>query len=208
MAAHEGHFEILQWARARGCPWDEWTCAMAAKKGHFEILRWLRGQDPPCPWDEETCQWIAYHGRLDILKWAREQDPPCPWCETTCAYAANQTHFEVLKWARLQGCPWDTEVVFFLAYRQAWAMLQWALEHGAPVHYGADPPLNEDGAPLVPFPDVEEIRYGFYRACLGLKSHVLWNDSVQRWLQAVDQSHRLLDDVLLPELAQLVIHYC
>ena len=30
-AAEGGHLEVLQWARANGCPWDEWTtCAYAA----------------------------------------------------------------------------------------------------------------------------------------------------------------------------------
>ena len=26
-AAKGGHLEVLKWARANGCPWDEWTCA-------------------------------------------------------------------------------------------------------------------------------------------------------------------------------------
>jgi hypothetical protein len=29
-AARAGHLELLQWAHANGCPWDESTCAMAA----------------------------------------------------------------------------------------------------------------------------------------------------------------------------------
>ncbi len=29
---------MLQWARAQGCPWDEWTCAAAAGMGHMEVL--------------------------------------------------------------------------------------------------------------------------------------------------------------------------
>jgi len=30
---------MLKWVRAKGCPWDEWTCAMAAQGGHFEVLK-------------------------------------------------------------------------------------------------------------------------------------------------------------------------
>ena len=30
-AAEGGHLEVLQWARANGAPWDEWTCAMPRK---------------------------------------------------------------------------------------------------------------------------------------------------------------------------------
>ena len=37
--------------------WDEWTCANAAKNGHFEILKWARAQG--CPWDKWTCAYAA-----------------------------------------------------------------------------------------------------------------------------------------------------
>jgi hypothetical protein len=33
---------MLQWARANGCPWDEFTCAYAAEGGHLEMLQWAR----------------------------------------------------------------------------------------------------------------------------------------------------------------------
>ena len=39
-AAQGGHLEVLRWARANGCPWDEATCASAAESGHFEVLKW------------------------------------------------------------------------------------------------------------------------------------------------------------------------
>ena len=32
-----GHFEILQWARDLGCPWDASVCSRAAGKVNFEI---------------------------------------------------------------------------------------------------------------------------------------------------------------------------
>jgi hypothetical protein len=41
-AAQGGHLEVLRWARANGCPWDEATCASAAESGHFEVLKWER----------------------------------------------------------------------------------------------------------------------------------------------------------------------
>ena len=43
---------MLQWARANGCPWDEWTCEGAAKGGHLEVLQWVRANG--CPWDVDT----------------------------------------------------------------------------------------------------------------------------------------------------------
>ena len=35
-AAEAGHLEILKWARANGCPWDEKTCEFAASRGYVE----------------------------------------------------------------------------------------------------------------------------------------------------------------------------
>jgi hypothetical protein len=40
-----GHFEVLQWAREQGCPWDaghvyQW----AAARGHQEIVEWVKEQ--------------------------------------------------------------------------------------------------------------------------------------------------------------------
>ena len=48
-AAHEGYLEALQWARANGCPWDEYTCSYAAKCGQLGVLQWARANG--CPWD-------------------------------------------------------------------------------------------------------------------------------------------------------------
>ena len=42
-----GHLEVLQWARAHGCPWDAETCVMAARQGHREVLVWARAQGCP-----------------------------------------------------------------------------------------------------------------------------------------------------------------
>jgi len=38
-AAGNGHLAVLQWARAQGCPWDEWTCQVAAENGHLGVLQ-------------------------------------------------------------------------------------------------------------------------------------------------------------------------
>ena len=51
MAMEGGHLEVLQWARANGCPWDEWTCHNAAAGGHLEVLRWAHANECPCDVD-------------------------------------------------------------------------------------------------------------------------------------------------------------
>jgi hypothetical protein len=52
MAASGGHLDVLQWARANGCPWSKETCTYAAEAGQFEVLKWLRSNG--CPWDNQT----------------------------------------------------------------------------------------------------------------------------------------------------------
>ena len=100
-AAEGGHLEVLQWARAKGYPWDERTCMLAAKNGHLEVLKWARAHG--CPWDEWTCACAAENGHLEVLQWARAHG--CPWDEQTCKLAAEKGHRKVLKWARADGCP-------------------------------------------------------------------------------------------------------
>ena len=69
-AALGGHFEVLQWAREHGCPWDQFTCSRAAEGEHLEVLQWLRAHD--CPWNEEVCCFAAKLGNMEMLTWALE----------------------------------------------------------------------------------------------------------------------------------------
>jgi hypothetical protein len=123
-AARNGHLDVLKWARANGCPWDEWTCAYATR--YFHILKWAR--ENGCPWDADTCSWAAGNGHLDVLKWARANG--CPWDEWTCAYATR--YFHILKWARENGCPWDEWTCAFAAKRGHLETLKWARANGCP----------------------------------------------------------------------------
>ena len=66
--------EIAIWARANGCPWNEWTCANAAEGGHLAVLQWAR--ENGCPWNEETCSYAAVGGHLAVLQWARTNGCP------------------------------------------------------------------------------------------------------------------------------------
>ena len=54
-AAFGGHVDVLDWARDRGCPWDEETCASAAEGGHLDVLRWARAKG--CPWTNRLSTW-------------------------------------------------------------------------------------------------------------------------------------------------------
>ena len=42
------HLEVLKWARAQGCPWDQLAVVReAAYNGHLEVLQWARAQGAP-----------------------------------------------------------------------------------------------------------------------------------------------------------------
>ena len=73
MAAKNGHLVVLRWARAHGCPWDEWTCAKAAENGHLAVLRWARAHG--CPWDGKSFL-AGRKGHEAVAAWAVGQGVP------------------------------------------------------------------------------------------------------------------------------------
>ena len=50
-AAGEGDLLLLQFAMRRGCKTNQ-VCPSAAYGGHLELLQWARAQD--CPWNDGT----------------------------------------------------------------------------------------------------------------------------------------------------------
>ena len=44
-AAQFGKLEVLQWARANGCPWDERTRAFATMAGQHDLADWAKAND-------------------------------------------------------------------------------------------------------------------------------------------------------------------
>ena len=127
-AAKRGHLEMLQWARANGCPWHEGTCWQAALAGRLEVLQWARANG--CPWNEVACAHAALGGHLEVLQWARANG--CPWDEKTCAMAARKGHLQVLQWARANGCPWCEKTCEYAARKWQFQVLKWAIENGCP----------------------------------------------------------------------------
>ena len=74
--ALNGNLELLQFLRAKGCPWVwyseddgeilEGAVDNAAKNGHLECLRYAH--ENGCPWDGWTCSKAAENGHLECLK--------------------------------------------------------------------------------------------------------------------------------------------
>ena len=51
--------EVLKWARAHDCPWDEGACASRRRAASSEVLKWLRAARV------DTCTYAAQGGHLD-----------------------------------------------------------------------------------------------------------------------------------------------
>jgi len=49
LAASRGHLDVLQLARAHGCPWGAARCSDAARGGHLAVLQLARAHG--CPWN-------------------------------------------------------------------------------------------------------------------------------------------------------------
>lgn len=131
--AKYGHLELLKWARANSCPWDERTCSSAAGGGHLDILEWAHANG--CPWNSSTYACAALNGHLAVLPWARNNG--CPWGSTTCKYIAGIGQLDILKWARatqnnLGPCPWDETFCTYVASKGYLTMLEWAYANGCP----------------------------------------------------------------------------
>jgi len=197
-AAGGGYLEILKWARANGCPWDERTCSEAARGGHLDVLQWASVNG--CSWDETTCSAAACGGYLEILQWARANG--CPWNERTCYAAASGGHLNVLQWAMANGCSWADFICTVAMNCSEWAILQWAVKHGVKHdpnrhHYRSDD------------------QHQFYAARQWLQEHWLrnydyyerWGGYIREWLEQITDSRTLLNQLLLPDLATLVIQY-
>jgi len=156
-AAEGGHLEVLRWARAHGCLWEELRMLVrAAEGGHLAVLKWLQelGALQDCPWDHtgniadcrghlDVLKWARAHGcpferwtsnraagggHLDVLMWLREVS--CRWDALTCRAAAQGGHLKVLQWAREQDCPWDASTCHAAAEHGHLEVLQWARAHG------------------------------------------------------------------------------
>lgn len=64
--------DLIKWLRARGCPWDEDTCASAAEGSDLDLLRWAVGAG--CPMDLEACLDLACgEGHSEVEAWIISQ---------------------------------------------------------------------------------------------------------------------------------------
>ena len=92
-AASLGRLDLLQYARAYGCPWPDAFYSEAAAGVHDIVMAWTRAYD--CPLKNDTCPVTAVAGHLKALQWAHANG--CPSDENTCCRAAIGGHLALLQ---------------------------------------------------------------------------------------------------------------
>ena len=99
----EGKLDLLQHARARGCPYTtgRGVADCAASRGQLAVLIWLRSLS--CPFGTSTCAAAAMGGHLAVLQWLHE-DCRCAWDTSVRFAAAANGRVDVLEWVLRQGC--------------------------------------------------------------------------------------------------------
>ena len=64
--------EVMQWARANGCPWGAKTCMYAAEAGHLHVLQYCRENN--CAWNAAgTCAIASRRGYMAMLEWCHAE---------------------------------------------------------------------------------------------------------------------------------------
>ena len=66
LAAEGGHLELLQWARAQGCPWRQRTVTCAIASGHVGMLEWMMAHG--CSWPRNASLMAAATGHIHSHK--------------------------------------------------------------------------------------------------------------------------------------------
>jgi hypothetical protein len=67
-AAHEGKSKFFRWLYSNSYPWDETSCANAAERGHYKILAFARAHGCPSkvyPIDSERSEEAEFHDSSD-----------------------------------------------------------------------------------------------------------------------------------------------
>ena len=96
VALQRGNLPVLQWLRARGCPWDATTCESAATCGDIDMLKWAK--QAGCPWNDWTCLAAAFEGHIPILQYAHKHKLRIG-LRAACS-AASGGQVKVLQWIR------------------------------------------------------------------------------------------------------------
>jgi hypothetical protein len=95
-AVARGKLDVLQAARALGCPWHK-TILIACGSGRLDILQWARAphQVEKAPLTNDCYGFAANRGYLEVIKFLWEEN--CPYSVAAALSAARYGHVECLK---------------------------------------------------------------------------------------------------------------
>jgi len=228
--AHYGHWDVLEWLNANGCPWTASTLNSAVQHGHEDMVHRLIAAG--CPWgnDGSTLNYAVLQNDffvppqtlaqdslglgapranqevyLRLVQWLHAQG--CPWCEfLSCQYAVIFGRLEILRWLRSQDppCSWDRHLLCSMAEAyERWPMLHWLLvQEPTPFSYVVHAENAKGSVRARP-------EHYCARKYLSTEYQKVWSTATARWMETVqDLATTLWPAVLCPDLVQLVLQYC
>jgi hypothetical protein len=99
--AKHGYIELLQWARTRGCQWDELTIRIAAQYGRYELFTWMYMEK--CPVDlNQTINAAVCGGHIRIIAWLVDIGITFN-NRTVFRHATRRGHTNIMQWFHDRG---------------------------------------------------------------------------------------------------------
>jgi hypothetical protein len=95
-AARSGNLEMLKWAHAEGCGWNNHVIGVVAAIGNIEMLKWCL--DNGCPYKNSDIGQAAVRGHVAVLEWWKENDYDINEGCNIDTLAATYGHIPVLEW--------------------------------------------------------------------------------------------------------------
>jgi len=88
------YFNVLEWLRANGCPWDVNVVKYLAMRGDLQMLKKVKEQG--CAIGAEVCDYAAGWNNFNVLEWAiaKGLHPT----ERVFYYVAKNGHINMLNW--------------------------------------------------------------------------------------------------------------
>jgi hypothetical protein len=127
---------VLTLAKVLGLQWVDYFTDFAADEQKYELLQWLRKCG--CPWNLDVIAEDALD-RSDLEHMKQLRAVTGPWAVHLLSaklwYAGVENELDIVKWLREQGAEWPTNFncINIAPNRHCWSLqcVQWALANGS-----------------------------------------------------------------------------
>lgn len=128
-AFHE-QWTILEWLRAKGCPWERATGLYNDAVLHNNLMKIKYLRKFGCPYDNDAIIIAAKKRYWHIVDFLNRNG--CPWNRAAgiTSSAAISGDIESLKMLKHFCCPFDKDICTHAAKSRQWEVLEWLHEHG------------------------------------------------------------------------------